>query len=198
MAGQGTSWPARLASTIGSWPRSISERRWRVRDSRFRRSPGPSMWSSRLGSGCQGRHGRRRKYRALSRSSPSISPQVLTDKLLRMFKRQRTGSVVCASCGSLVGVNDDKCYSCGRRNPGPVGLRAGAAGVGQRPRVHHLVLYGCIGLYIATLLVLAGYRRKHLQAVGVLHVRPRRRDADCLWRQRRRSRCSRWGAGGRC
>jgi rhomboid protease GluP len=35
-----------------------------------------------------------------------------------MFKRQRTGSVVCASCRSLVGVNDDQCYSCGRRNPG--------------------------------------------------------------------------------
>lgn len=35
-----------------------------------------------------------------------------------MFKRQRTGSVVCASCGSLVGVNDDQCYSCGRKNPG--------------------------------------------------------------------------------
>jgi hypothetical protein len=35
-----------------------------------------------------------------------------------MFKRQRTGSVVCASCGSLVGVNDEQCYTCGRRNPG--------------------------------------------------------------------------------
>ena len=32
--------------------------------------------------------------------------------------RQKTGSVVCASCGSLVGVNDEVCYSCGRRNPG--------------------------------------------------------------------------------
>ena len=35
-----------------------------------------------------------------------------------MFKRQKTGSVVCASCGSLVGVNDEQCYNCGRRNPG--------------------------------------------------------------------------------
>jgi rhomboid protease GluP len=35
-----------------------------------------------------------------------------------MFRRQTTGSVVCASCGYLVGVNDDKCYNCGRRNPG--------------------------------------------------------------------------------
>jgi rhomboid protease GluP len=35
-----------------------------------------------------------------------------------MFGRQKTGSVVCASCGYLVGVNDDKCYHCGRSNPG--------------------------------------------------------------------------------
>ena len=35
-----------------------------------------------------------------------------------MFKRQTTGSVVCSSCGSLVGVRDEKCYNCGRRNPG--------------------------------------------------------------------------------
>lgn len=35
-----------------------------------------------------------------------------------MFKRQTSGSVVCVSCGYLVGVNDDHCYNCGRRNPG--------------------------------------------------------------------------------
>lgn len=35
-----------------------------------------------------------------------------------MFQRQRTGSVVCPSCGSLVGVNDARCYRCGRANPG--------------------------------------------------------------------------------
>ena len=35
-----------------------------------------------------------------------------------MFRRQRTGSVICTSCGVLVGVGDDRCYNCGRRNPG--------------------------------------------------------------------------------
>ena len=35
-----------------------------------------------------------------------------------MFGRQTSGSVVCVSCGYLVGVKDDKCYHCGRRNPG--------------------------------------------------------------------------------
>jgi rhomboid protease GluP len=35
-----------------------------------------------------------------------------------VFQRRTTGSVVCPSCGSLVGVRDDKCYECGRANPG--------------------------------------------------------------------------------
>ena len=35
-----------------------------------------------------------------------------------MLRRKTTGSVVCPSCGSLVGVRDDRCYSCGRANPG--------------------------------------------------------------------------------
>lgn len=35
-----------------------------------------------------------------------------------MFQRRTTGSVVCPSCGSLVGVRDDTCYTCGRVNPG--------------------------------------------------------------------------------
>jgi rhomboid protease GluP len=35
-----------------------------------------------------------------------------------VFQRKTTGSVVCPSCGSLVGVLDDKCYMCGRANPG--------------------------------------------------------------------------------
>lgn len=39
-----------------------------------------------------------------------------------MFKRQTSGSVVCVSCGYLVGVNDDKCYHCGARNPSLFGF----------------------------------------------------------------------------
>ena len=37
---------------------------------------------------------------------------------MSVFQRRTTGSVVCPSCGSLVGVRDDKCYQCGRSNPG--------------------------------------------------------------------------------
>lgn len=39
-----------------------------------------------------------------------------------MLGRKTTGSVVCPSCGSLVGVNDERCYSCGRVNPGLFGF----------------------------------------------------------------------------
>lgn len=39
-----------------------------------------------------------------------------------MFGRKTEGSVICASCGVLVGVNDPACYNCGRRNPGMWGF----------------------------------------------------------------------------
>ena len=40
------------------------------------------------------------------------------------FRRQRSGSVLCPGCGQLVGVRDDRCLSCGRRNPGLFGFAA--------------------------------------------------------------------------
>jgi rhomboid protease GluP len=67
--------------------------------------------------------------------------------------RQRTGSVVCASCGSLVGVNDDTCYSCGRRNPGLWGFGPVLRRFGNDMGFVSLVIYGCGALYTATLLV---------------------------------------------
>ena len=67
--------------------------------------------------------------------------------------RQRTGSVVCASCGSLVGVNDDKCYTCGRRNPGLWGFGPVLRRFGNDLGFVTLVVYGCTVLYAATLLV---------------------------------------------
>jgi len=73
--------------------------------------------------------------------------------LREMFKRQRTGSVVCASCGSLVGVNDEQCYTCGRRNPGLWGfgpvLRRLGADFGFVP----LVIYSCVTLYMLSLVI---------------------------------------------
>jgi rhomboid protease GluP len=67
--------------------------------------------------------------------------------------RQKTGSVVCASCGSLVGVNDDRCYTCGRRNPGLWGFGPILRRFGNDLGFVALVVYGCVVLYVATLLV---------------------------------------------
>lgn len=70
-----------------------------------------------------------------------------------MFKRQRTGSVVCASCGSLVGVNDDTCYNCGRRNPGLWGFGPMLRSFGNDLGFVALVVYGCVTLYGLGLLI---------------------------------------------
>ena len=72
-----------------------------------------------------------------------------------MFKRQRTGSVVCTSCGSLVGVNDEQCYSCGRRNPGLWGFAPLLRRLGNDLGFVPLILYGCGALYLAGLLLTA-------------------------------------------
>ena len=68
-----------------------------------------------------------------------------------MFKRQTTGSVVCASCRSLVGVNDDTCYNCGRRNPGLWGFGPMLRTFGNDLGFVSLVVYGCSALYIISL-----------------------------------------------
>jgi rhomboid protease GluP len=70
-----------------------------------------------------------------------------------MFKRQTTGSVVCVSCGSLVGVNDDECYNCGRRNPGLWGFGPALRRLGNDFGFINIVFYGCIGLYALGLLI---------------------------------------------
>lgn len=72
-----------------------------------------------------------------------------------MFGRQKTGSVVCTSCGTLVGVNDDRCYSCGRRNPGLWGFGPMLRRFGNDLGFVNLVVYGCSALYAAMLLLTA-------------------------------------------
>jgi rhomboid protease GluP len=67
--------------------------------------------------------------------------------------RQKTGSVVCASCGSLVGVNDDRCYTCGRRNPGLWGFGPVLRRFGNDLGFVSLVVYGCIVMYFVSLVV---------------------------------------------
>src|ERR1051326_1148496 len=67
--------------------------------------------------------------------------------------RQKTGSVVCASCGSLVGVNDDRCYTCGRRNPGLWGFGPVLRRLGNDFGFSAAIVYGCGALYALSLLI---------------------------------------------
>ncbi len=74
---------------------------------------------------------------------------------LLMFKRQKVGSVVCPSCGRLVGVQDDRCYNCGRWNPGLWGFTPALRGLGNDLGFVSIVIGGCTILYLLTLLVTA-------------------------------------------
>jgi rhomboid protease GluP len=73
-----------------------------------------------------------------------------------MLRRRTTGSVVCPSCGSLVGVKDDRCYMCGRTNPSLWGfapvLRQLGADLGFVP----LVIGASAVLYVLSLLASGG------------------------------------------
>jgi rhomboid protease GluP len=70
-----------------------------------------------------------------------------------MFGRQTRGSVVCASCGRLVGVNDAVCDNCGRRNPGLWGFAPLLRRLGNDLGFVPLVVWGSAGLYAAMLLL---------------------------------------------
>jgi len=70
-----------------------------------------------------------------------------------LFQRQTQGSVLCPSCGLLVGVNDPQCLSCGRRNPGMFGFAAAIRALGRDFGFVKLVVGGSVALYVATLLI---------------------------------------------
>jgi rhomboid protease GluP len=73
-----------------------------------------------------------------------------------MFGRQTSGSVVCASCGRLVGVRDETCFHCGRRNPGLWGFSPVLRRLGADLGFTKLLLGGCIVLYAVALLLSPG------------------------------------------
>jgi membrane associated rhomboid family serine protease len=68
-----------------------------------------------------------------------------------MAWRQKTGSTVCPGCGSLVGVNDERCYQCGRVNPSLWGFSPLLRRLGQDLGFTQIVIVGSVGLYLATL-----------------------------------------------
>jgi len=69
------------------------------------------------------------------------------------FRRQTEGSVLCTSCGVLVGVNDDRCDNCGRRNPGLWGYGPALRRLGNDMGFVPLVTGATVTLYVVALLL---------------------------------------------
>jgi len=70
-----------------------------------------------------------------------------------MFKRKTEGSVICTSCGVLVGVNDPTCYNCGRRNPGLWGFGPALRSLGNDLGFVPIVTGGTIILFVLSLVM---------------------------------------------
>jgi len=73
-----------------------------------------------------------------------------------MFRRQTSGSVICTSCGVLVGVNDEQCYNCGRRNPGLWGFAPALRALGGDMGFVPFVIGACGVVYCLTLVASQG------------------------------------------
>lgn len=69
-----------------------------------------------------------------------------------MLKRPTSGSIVCPTCGRLVGVRDEKCLGCGRTNPGMWGLAPILQRFGRDFGFAELVIGICGTLYVLTIL----------------------------------------------
>ncbi|HET9568460.1 MAG TPA: hypothetical protein VFP16_08830, partial [Vicinamibacterales bacterium] len=70
-----------------------------------------------------------------------------------MLKRKTEGSVLCTSCGVLVGVNDETCYNCGRRNPGLWGFAPLLRNLGNDLGFVNIVTGGTIVLFVLSLVM---------------------------------------------
>jgi rhomboid protease GluP len=75
-----------------------------------------------------------------------------------VLKRQRTGSVLCTSCGALVGVNDATCYNCGRRNPGLWGWAPAVRALGHDLGFMPIIIGSSVAIYVLSyVLTLAAF-----------------------------------------
>ena len=70
-----------------------------------------------------------------------------------VFKRETEGSVLCSSCGVLVGVNDPTCYNCGRRNPGLWGFAPALRALGNDLGFVNIVTAGTVIMYVLSLVM---------------------------------------------
>lgn len=68
-----------------------------------------------------------------------------------MLGRKRTGSVVCRSCGRLVGVGEARCPHCGARSPSLFGFAPALRRLEIDVGFTQVVIAACVGLYLLTL-----------------------------------------------
>ncbi len=61
--------------------------------------------------------------------------------------------MVCPSCGRLVGVRDERCFSCGARNPSLFGFSPALRGLVSAEGFTKVVLVGCGALFVISLLL---------------------------------------------
>jgi rhomboid protease GluP len=73
-----------------------------------------------------------------------------------MFKRQTSGAVVCRTCGTLVGVRDERCYQCGARHPGLWGYAPLFRRLGSDLGFVPLLVGGSVVMYVVALLMSRG------------------------------------------
>lgn len=90
-----------------------------------------------------------------------------------MLGRKREGSVVCRSCGRLVGVNDPECFTCGARNPGLWGWAPVLQRLGGDLGFVSIVTWGCVALYLLMLV----YDPGGIQSGGMSLLGPSTRSA---------------------
>lgn len=60
--------------------------------------------------------------------------------------------MLCTSCGVLVGVSDDKCYNCGRRNPGMFGYAPVLRALGKDLGFVPFIIGSCAVVYVLSLI----------------------------------------------
>ena len=73
-----------------------------------------------------------------------------------MFERQRTGSVVCPGCGRLVGVQDERCWNCGRTRPSLFGFSRALQNLGNEAVFSTVVIGICVVIFVLELLMAPG------------------------------------------
>ena len=75
--------------------------------------------------------------------------------------------MLCTSCGVLVGVNDDKCYNCGRWNPGLWGFAPALRALGHDMGFVPFVIGTCVVVYGLTLLFTTLYLERPIGMRGL-------------------------------